>query len=241
MLLQTDPGGWQFGLLVLVLVGVGLVSYWVYRDAAARGMDDAPYWGAAVGVASVIGVIVGGIVAVGVYLSARSEAYEDGERPFDALWGDEGVPDRERSATDPAHADLPPVPELTAERVADASETTLRGYARRYDRLDATGDPEGIRAALLDLVEADDTDRLGETVPEAGAEAGPSGRDSPVPDTDADHRRHLGRPRLRSEETAGEFADSAEDTAPTESGAAPVIEGEATDGGDRGFEWVEET
>ncbi len=113
MLLQTDPGGWQFGLLVLVLAGVGLVSYWLYRDAAARGMDDAPYWGAAVGVASVIGVVVGGVVAVGVYLSARPDEYEGGERPFDAIWGEAGTPTASRhgSGTDPAHADLPSVPE----------------------------------------------------------------------------------------------------------------------------------
>jgi hypothetical protein len=231
MLLQTDSGGWQFGLLVLVLAGVGLVSYWVSRDAAARGMDGAPYWGVAVGVASVIGV----------YLSARPETDEGGEHPFDALWGDGPPPtvDGDASATDPAHADLPPVPELTAERVADASETTLRGYARRYDRLDATGDPEWIRAALLGLVEADETDRLGETLSEADAEVGP-GRDTPEPGTGADHRRHLGRPRLHGGDV-GETADTGADTPVTADGPLSVTEEEATDRGGRGFEWVEET
>lgn len=207
MLLQTVSRGWELSLLVLVLAGVGLVSYWVYRDADARGMADAPYWGAAVGVAFVIGVIVGGIVAVGVYLSARPDEYVGAERPFDALH-EGGEP-----AEDPAHADLPPVPELTAERVANASETTLRGYARRYDSLDATGDPEAIRAALSDLVAAGETDRLGETVEEAdpdhrrGDGGDPGG---------TDHRRHAGRPKVRSED--------ADDTG---------VEAE------REFEWVE--
>lgn len=128
---------------MLVLVGVGLVSYWVYRDAAAREMDDAPYWGTAVGVASVIGVVVGGIVAVGVYLS------------------------------------------------------------------------------------------------EGDAEVGP-GRDTPEPDTGADHRRHLGRPRLRGGDV-GETADTGEDTSATADGPSSVTEEEATDRWDRGFGWVEET
>lgn len=236
MLLQTASRGWELGLLVLVLAGVGLVSYWVYRDAAARGMADAPYWGAAVGVATVVGVVIGGVVAAGVYLSARPEEYAGGERPFDAFGdgADEETPD-------PAHADLPPVPELTAERVENASETTLRGYARRYDRLDATGEPAEIRAALAALVAADETEKLGETVEE----------------TERDHRRdhdagpHAGRPLL-SDEGAEDVADVGGDDAGDDAGDsgadaidAEIIVDETEDTHDtddaRGFEWVEST
>lgn len=228
MLLQTASRGWELGLLVLVLAGVGLVSYWVYRDAAARGMDDAPYWGAAVGVAFVVGMIVGGIVAVGVYLSARPDEYVGAERPFAALHDDTGP------AEDPAHADLPPAPELTAERVEAAGETTLRGYARRYDRLDATGDPEQLRGALRDLVDAGETDRLGETVAEAESDRRRGGSDSPGP-AETDHRRHAGRPLLRDERAgADEPADSDAGAVGSESNGG---EGETEN---RDFDWVEE-
>ncbi|GAB7093858.1 hypothetical protein JCM30237_10100 [Halolamina litorea] len=219
MLLQTVSRGWKLGLLLFVLVGVGLVSYWVYRDADARGMADAPYWGAAVGVASVIGVIVGGVVAVGVYLSARPDEYVGGERPFDAFGDATGAGDQ--SGADPAHDDLPPVPELSTERVENASETTLRGYARRYDRLDATGDPETIRAALSALVAAGATDELGETVEEADASERPTGGPGPA---GVDRWHHAGRPPVRSD-SAG--ADTDADAA-------------AGDGPAREFEWVEE-
>ena len=224
MLLQTVSRGWELGLLVLVLAGVGLVSYWVYRDAAARGMEDAPYWGAAVGVATVVGVVLGGVVAAGVYLSARPEEYAGGERPFDAFGADDGA---NGDADDPAHADLPPVPELTAERVEAASETTLRGYARRYDRLDATGDPAAIRAALADLVAADETEKLGETVEEV----------------ERDHRRdhdagpHAGRPLLR-EEGSEAGVDAAVDDDPRDA-AEGSPDDDAGDGDSRAFEWVE--
>lgn len=39
MLLQTVSRGWELSLLLFVIAGVGLVSYWVYRDAAARGFE----------------------------------------------------------------------------------------------------------------------------------------------------------------------------------------------------------
>lgn len=209
MLLQTTTPEVELGLLLLVVALVGLVSYWVYRDADARGMDDAGYWGAAVGVAFVVGLILGGLVAVAVYLSSRPDGYEGGQAPFEDLT--EGTADEEQ---DPAHVDLPPVPELTAERLESASPTALRGYARRYDELDATGDPEQLRAALAALVERGEAaEKLG-TVREAD-EAEP-----PSPGEVDDTRRHLGRPELRTdgEETAsgtvnadGDHDESADD------------------------------
>lgn len=219
MVLQTVSRGWELSLLVFVLAGVGLVSYWVYRDAAARGMADAPYWGAAVGVTAVVGAVLGGLVAVGVYLSARPDQYAGAERPFDAFTDGGAVAD-----TDPAHAALPPVPEITAERVANASETTLRGYARRYDHLDATGDPEEIRAALADLVAADEADRLGETVEDAEADQNGSGPDP----TAADHRRDAGRPPVRGESDDGNGG-----------GNDDGDDGDDSDSNDDAFEWVE--
>lgn len=210
MLLQTVSRGWELSLLLFVLAGVGLVSYWVYRDAAARGMEDAPYWGAAVGVTAVVGAVLGGLVAVGVYLSARPDQYAGAERPFDAFTDGGAVAD-----ADPAHAALPPVPELTAERVANASETTLRGYARRYDHLDATGDPEEIRAVLSELVAAGEADRLGETVDDAEAD-----RSEGSDPTAADHRRDAGRPPVRGESGVPEEDDAGNDA-------------------DDAFEWVE--
>lgn len=145
MLLQTATREIELGILLLVLAAVAFVGYWVYRDAVARGMDEAPYWGAAVGTSFVIGLIVGGIVAVGVYLSRRPDTYEDADDAFEPL--------RDDPAEDDPHTDLPPVPELTPTRVDAASDTAIRGYARRYDDVDATGDPELLRAALREKAE----------------------------------------------------------------------------------------
>jgi len=212
MLLQTTTLEVELGLLLLVVALVGLVSYWVYRDADARGMDDAGYWGAAVGVAFAVGLIVGGLVAVAVYLSSRPEEYEGGQAPFEDLTGDAD------DGEDPAHADLPPVPELSAERVENASPTALRGYARRYDELDATADPERLRAALAELVERGEAAETLGTVQEAREERPSSGETG-------DTRRHLGQPELRtgSETTARER-----------------VEPEADDeSADAEFEWVE--
>lgn len=213
MLLQTTTREVELGLLLLVVALVGLVSYWVYRDADARGMDDAGYWGAAVGVAFVVGLIVGGLVAVAVYRSSRPDGYEGGQAPFDDLSTDAD----ERA--DRAHADLPPVPELTAERVEAASPTALRGYARRYDELDATADPERLRAALRSLVERGEAaDVLGTVSDHEPAEPSPGETD--------DTRRHLGRPRLQRDGEAA--AQQGRDSAASE---ASADEG--------GFEWVE--
>ena len=211
MLLQTTTRELELGLLLLVVALVGLVSYWVYRDADARGMDDAGYWGAAVGVAFVVGLIVGGLVAVAVYRSSRPEGYEGGQDPFDDLAEAEAG-----EAQDPAHADLPPAPELTAEGVANASPTALRGYARRYDELDATAEPETLRAALRALVDRGEAEAVLGTVRD--------GTDEPSPGEADDTRRHLGRPELRTDGTA-----SAQESAPEHEEAAEA----------QGFEWVD--
>lgn len=214
MLLQTATREVELGLLLLVVALVGLVSYWVYRDADARGMADAAYWGAAVGVAFVVGLVVGGLVAVAVYRSSRPEGYEGGQAPFEDLTADA------EEIQDPAHADLPPVPELTAERVEGGSPTALRGYARRYDELDATADPERLRAALTDLLARGEAAETLGTVEEAAAE--PSS-----PGAADDSRRHLGGPELRpdGEATAERGVESA--TNDDEPAAGPE------------FEWVE--
>ena len=210
MLLQTTTRELELGLLLLVVALVALVGYWVYRDADARGMDDAGYWGAAVGVAFAVGLVIGGLVAVAVYLSTRPEEYNGGEAPFDDLQHDDD------SETDPAHADLPPVPELTAVRVESASPTVLRGYARRYDDLDATGDPEALRAALQELVER------GEAAETLGTEPDEDEVSTADSGSVGDMRRHLGRPQLSSE---GVDEVGAEET--TEHG--PATEPEASD------------
>lgn len=209
MLVQNATRELELGLLLLTLALLGLVSYWVYRDAEARGMEDAAYWGAAVGVAFVVGLVVGGLVAVGVYRSTRPETYEGGQAPFDDL-----DPDRNGADQDPAHADLPPVPELTESRVEQASDTAIRGYARRYDDLDATGDPARLRAALRELVARGEAEQL-VTSPEEGSTTGGSG----------DPRRHVGRPGVRG------------DDAPATDGGTPGREETDTETTAE-FEWV---
>lgn len=214
MLLQTSTRELELGLLLLVVALVGLVSYWVYRDADARGMADAAYWGAAVGVAFVLGLVVGGLVAVAVYRSSRPEAYEGGHAPFEDLTADAD------ETQDPAHADLPSVPALTTERAESASPTVLRGYARRYDELDATADPERLRAALTELLaRGEAAETLGTGQEEAAEPTAPGAVD--------DSRRHLGRPEPRP---------SGETTA--RQGVEPAANDDEP-AADPAFEWVE--
>lgn len=235
MLLQTATRELELGLLLLTLALVGLVSYWVYRDAEARGMPDAAYWGAAVGVAFVVGLIVGGVVAVGVYLSTRPEAYEGAQEPFSRADPDEPRADSSQPDQDPAHADLPPAPTLTESRVERASDTAIRGYARRYDDLDATADPDRLRAALRDLVERGAAEKLVTTT--ATGES-----DEPAAGSSEDTRRHVGRPAIHAEETATEDGATADGGESAESGD-PGTDDFSTDdpgtGDERAeFEWV---
>lgn len=217
MLLQTATRELELGLLLLVVALVGLVSYWVYRDADARGMADAGYWGAAVGVAFVVGLIVGGLVAVAVYRSSRPDGYEGGQDPFaDLTADDDEQPDR-------AHADLPPVPGLTVERVERASPTTLRGYARRYDDVNAAGDPEQLRTALRELVERGEA---AETLGTGGEEPA----EPPAPGEAADTRRHVGRPQAQKGGGTTAMPEESDDEPADANGAS---------GDDPEFQWVE--
>ncbi|WP_435126473.1 hypothetical protein [Halobaculum sp. D14] len=83
--------GMQASLLVIIAFLTGAVSYWVYRDADARGVENAPFWGATVGVLFLFGAVVGGLLALGIYLAHRP---------------DEPVPERDVAAELDAAGDL---------------------------------------------------------------------------------------------------------------------------------------
>lgn len=142
-LVATEGRELEVGLLALVVALAALVGYWVYRDADDRGMADAAYWGAAVSALFVVGVGVGGVLATGVYLARRpDERVVDDDEAFLA------VARREDDADD-RQAEL----KLSPTRVAAASDTAIRGYARRVDGVDPTADPEALRAELRRLAE----------------------------------------------------------------------------------------
>lgn len=65
------PSGPELLILGLILLVVPFVmAYWVYNDATRRGDDNAALWALAVGVLAIL-TLVGGVLALAVYLWQR--------------------------------------------------------------------------------------------------------------------------------------------------------------------------
>lgn len=78
LLFGAIPGGPELLIILLVFVIFGLlvpvgVAYWVYRDAKARGDDQATLWALATVVAGMFVFVVGSVGVAVLYLLVGRE------------------------------------------------------------------------------------------------------------------------------------------------------------------------
>lgn len=78
LLFGAIPGGPELSIILLVFVIFGLlvpvgVAYWVYRDAKARGDDQATLWALATVVAGMFVFVVGSVGVAVLYLLVGRE------------------------------------------------------------------------------------------------------------------------------------------------------------------------